>query len=214
MMAIIVIPVPWNINAMPRASKQQADQHKTAITQASARLFREHGVDNVSVADLMAAAGLTHGGFYGHFESKEHLAGEACRWAFAQSAERWSKRIADKKPSVARTALIDNYLSSQSRSGPDGSCPATTLAGDVSRKSADAPIRAAYVAGLEELLKILTALQDTGAPRSDREAALGDFATMVGGLMLAKATQGEPISDDILSAARRRLNRKDPRGHR
>ena len=197
---------------MPRVSREQADHNRTAITEASARLFREHGVDNVSVAELMAAAGLTHGGFYGHFESKEELAAEACRWSFGRSAERWKKRIADKDdPSAARAALTDNYLSSQSRSGPDGSCPATSLASDVARKTADAPIRAAYVAGLEELLKILAGVQDTGASRSDREAALADLATMVGGLMLAKATQGEPISDEFLSAARRRLNRTDRR---
>jgi TetR/AcrR family transcriptional repressor of nem operon len=200
---------------MPRASKQQADQHKTAITEASARLFREHGVDNVSVAELMAAAGLTHGGFYGHFDSKEELAGEACRWAFARSAERWKKRIADKDNlTVARAALTDAYLSAQARSGPDGSCPATTLAADVARKAPDAPIRSAYASGIEELLKILAAVQDTGTPRGDREAALADFATMVGGLLLAKATQGEPISDEILSAARRRLNPTDRRRQR
>jgi TetR/AcrR family transcriptional repressor of nem operon len=200
---------------MPRASKEQANHHKTAITAEAARLFREHGVDNVSVAQLMAAAGLTHGGFYGHFESKEALSGEACRWAFSRSVERWKKRIADKgDPAVARAALVDGYLSSQSRSGPDGSCPATTLASDVTRKSADSPIRPAYEAGVEELLKILAGVQNTGASHSDREAALGDFATMVGGLMLAKATQGEPISDEILSATRRRLNRTDRRRQR
>lgn len=198
---------------MPRVSRKQADHHKATITEASARLFREHGVDNVSVAELMAAAGLTHGGFYGHFESKEQLAGEACRWAFGRSAERWKKRIADKDgASVARAALTESYLSSQSRSGPDGSCPATSLAGDVARKPVDAPIRTAYVAGLEELMKILASVQDTGTLPSDREAALADFATMVGGLMLAKATQGAPISDEILVAARRRLSRTD--GHR
>jgi TetR/AcrR family transcriptional repressor of nem operon len=200
---------------MPRVSRQQADHNRTAITEASARLFRERGVDNVSVADLMAAAGLTHGGFYGHFESKEQLAGEACRWAFGRSAERWKKRVADKQdPSAARAALTDSYLSSQSRSGPDGSCPATTLAGDVARKSPDAPLRVAYAAGVENLLKILASVQDTGGARGDREAALADFATMVGGLMLAKATQGEPISDEILAAARRRLNGADRRPQR
>jgi TetR/AcrR family transcriptional repressor of nem operon len=200
---------------MSRVSRQQADQNKTAITEVSARLFRERGVDNVSVADLMAAAGLTHGGFYGHFESKEELAGEACRWAFARSVERWKKRIADKEDrSAARAALTDSYLSSQSRSGPDGSCPATSLASDVARKSPDAPIRAAYAAGVENLLKILASVQDTGATRGDREAALADFATMIGGLMLAKATQGEPLSDEILAAARRRLNGAERRPQR
>jgi TetR/AcrR family transcriptional repressor of nem operon len=200
---------------MPRASKQEVDHHRAAITEASARLFRERGVDNVSVVELMAAAGLTHGGFYGHFQSKEDLAGEACRWAFGQAAERWERRIAAKNDSAeARAALIDSYLSAQSRGGPDGSCPATTLASDVARKPTDAPIRTAYVAGIGGLLEVLTRAQDTGSPRGDREAALADFATMVGGLMLAKATQGAPISDEILSAARRRLNSPDRRRQR
>jgi TetR/AcrR family transcriptional repressor of nem operon len=192
---------------MPRVSRDQADHNRTAITEASARLFRERGFDNVSVAELMAAAGLTHGGFYGHFASKEELVGEACGWAFGRSVDRWEKRIADKVDrSAARAALTDSYLSAQSRSGPDGSCPATSLASDVARSSAEAPVRSAYAAGVDELLKILASVQDTGASRSDREAALADFATMVGGLMLAKATQGAPISDEILAAARRRLN--------
>jgi TetR/AcrR family transcriptional regulator, transcriptional repressor for nem operon len=200
---------------MPRVSRQQADHHKTLITEASARLFREHGVDNVSVAELMAAAGLTHGGFYGHFESKEELAGEACRWAFARSVQRWKRRSADKDNlGAARAALTDSYLSAQSRGGPDGSCPATSLASDVARKSADSPMRVAYTAGVEDLLEILVGVQETGAGRSDREAALADLATMIGGLMLAKATQGKPISDEVLAAARNRLNRPDGRRHR
>jgi TetR/AcrR family transcriptional repressor of nem operon len=196
---------------MPRVSREQADQNRIAITEASARLFREQGVDKVSVAELMAAAGLTHGGFYGHFESKDELAAEACGWAFNRSAERWEKRIADKGDrSAARAVLTDNYLSAQARSSPDGSCPATMFAADVARSSPQAPIRAAYAGGLEELLEILAGVQDTGTSRTDREAALADLATMVGGLILAKATQGQPISDEVLAAARRRLKSYKP----
>jgi TetR/AcrR family transcriptional regulator, transcriptional repressor for nem operon len=196
---------------MPRVSREQADRHRVAITEASARLFRERGLDKVSVAELMGAAGLTHGGFYGHFGSKEELAGEACRWAFDRSAERWRKRIADKPDrDQAKAALTDNYLSTQSRRGPGGSCPAMSLVTDVTRSSADAPIRAAYVSGVEELLSILASVQGTGAARGGREAALADFATMVGGLILAKATQGDPMSDEILAATRRRLKLSRP----
>lgn len=191
---------------MPRVSREQADSNRIAITDASARLFRERGIGNVSVAELMAAAGLTHGGFYGHFESKDELAGEACRWAFARSVERWKQRVADKSDrTLARAALSDNYLSAQSRSSPGASCPAAAFAGDVARESADAPIRAAYAAGVEDLLKVLASVQETDVPRRDRERALADLATMVGGLMLARATQGNPISDEFLAAARRRL---------
>src|ERR1700744_809272 len=124
------------VSVMPRVSRQQADHNRTAITEVSARLFREHGVDNVSVAELMAAAGLTHGGFYGHFESKDELAGEACRWAFGRSVERWKKRVAGKiDPAAARVAVTDAYLSAQSRSGPDGSVPPATVPCDRARNA-------------------------------------------------------------------------------
>ena len=196
---------------MPRASRQEAESHRAAITEASARLFRERGIDNVSVAELMAAAGLTHGGFYGHFDSKDELAGEACDWAFGRSAERWRKRVAEHgDPGPARTALTDNYLSAHSRGSPGGACPATAFAVDVARGTSGAPIRASYAAGVEELLEILAGVQGTGAPRSDREGALADFATMVGGLILARATQGRPVSDEFLAAARRRLQASRP----
>src|ERR1700689_3617398 len=185
--------ISTRVALMPRVSREQTDHNRIAITAASARLFREQGVDKVSVAELMAAAGLPHGGFYGHFESKEKLAGEACRWAFEQSAERWEKRIADKGDrSAARAALTNNYLSAHARSGADGSDPATMFAADVPRNSADAPIRAAYVAGLQELLKILASVQETGAARGDREAALADRPTLVGGLLLAKEKKAQP----------------------
>jgi TetR/AcrR family transcriptional repressor of nem operon len=198
---------------VPRVSREQTDNNRIAITDASARLFRERGIDNVSVAELMAAAGLTHGGFYGHFESKDELAAEACRWAFGRSAERWKKRVAEKSDrSLARAALTDRYLSAQARSNPGASCPAAAFAGDVARESADAPVRAAYAAGVEELLKVLASVQETDMPHGDREGALADLATMVGGLILARATEGKPISDEFLTAARRRLKpRKRPR---
>lgn len=191
---------------MPRASREQADNNRLAITDASARLFRERGIDNVSVAELMAAAGLTHGGFYGHFASKDQLAAEACRWAFGRSVERWKTRVSGKiNRTSGRAALIDNYLSAHSCSSPGSSCPAAALAGDVAREPADAPIRTAYSAGVEELLKVLATVQQTDVPRSDREGALADFATMVGGLILARATQGSRLSDEFLAAALRRL---------
>jgi TetR/AcrR family transcriptional regulator, transcriptional repressor for nem operon len=198
---------------VPRVSREQADNNRIAITDASARLFRERGIDNVSVAELMAAAGLTHGGFYGHFESKDELAAEACRWAFGRSAERWRRRVTEKGDrSLARVALTDHYLSAQARSNPGASCPAAGFAVDVARESAGAPVRAAYAAGVDELLKVLASVQETDVQHGDREGALADLATMVGGLILARATEGKPISDEFLAAARRRLKpRKRPR---
>ena len=74
---------------MPRVSKEQTDRNRLLIEAASARLFKERGLNGVSVTDIMASAGLTHGGFYGHFESKDELAAVACERAFGESVVRW-----------------------------------------------------------------------------------------------------------------------------
>lgn len=191
---------------MPRVSRQETDDNRIAITDASARLFRERGIKGVSVSELMAAAGLTHGGFYGHFASKDALAAEACSFAFERSAERWEKRVAAQGDrATARAVLIESYLSAQSRGSPGTSCPTAALAGDVAREPADAPVRAAYLSGIEDLLQILARVQETGAADSDRQAALADFATMAGALILARATAGHALSDELLAAARVRL---------
>ncbi len=101
---------------MPRVSRVVTERNRAAIERESARLFREQGLRGVSVAELMAAAGLTHGGFYGHFESKDALATVACTKAFDEAVERWQARIsATTDPESALTALVDGYLSSRNR---------------------------------------------------------------------------------------------------
>jgi TetR/AcrR family transcriptional regulator, transcriptional repressor for nem operon len=181
---------------MPRVSRQQSALNRAAITEVSARLMRERGVKGVSVADLMDAAGLTHGGFYGHFESKDALAAAACASAFAVSAQRWSKRT--------RTAIVDGFLSIKSRNAPGAACPTATLAGDVAREPADAPIRAEFAAGLEQLLQILSTLQ-AGSAAEQRQNAAADLAALVGAQVLARATSHSAMSEELLAAVRARL---------
>ena len=191
---------------MPRVSRAQAESHREAITEASARLFRERGIKAVSVADLMGAAGLTHGGFYGHFESKDALAGVAGERAFTQATERWRKRVAGKAtPAEARAAIVEGYLRPQSIRDVANGCPTAALCVDVAREPAEAPIRAAYVAGLADMVDILAAAENTGDAAADRRAALADYATMLGAMLMARATAGRPISDEIVAAARERL---------
>lgn len=195
---------------MSRVSKEQAQLHRAAITTASARLFREHGLKAVSVADLMAAAGLTHGGFYGHFASKDALAAEACQEAFDEAAAKWRRRVAKADRKDARQSLIEGYLSHQSRNHAGTACPTASLASDVARETADAPIRAVYLAGTEQLLNILAEVEASGDPSLDRRRALSDLTTMVGALVLARATSGNPLSDELLAAARARLTSPQP----
>ena len=191
---------------MPRVSRAEAENHREQITEASSRLFRERGIKGVSVADLMGAAGLTHGGFYGHFESKDALAGVAVAHAFEQSAERWNKRIAGKPDDAARRAvLVDKFLTPQNLKDVGMGCPSVALATDVARESAQAPIRSAYLEGLESLVQILSSVEAGPDAAARRSAALADFATLAGALTLARATEGTPLSVEILAAARARL---------
>jgi TetR/AcrR family transcriptional repressor of nem operon len=190
---------------MPRVSRAGTELNRTAIEDASSRLFRERGL-GVSVSDVMAAAGLTHGGFYGHFESKDALAATACARAFDESLERWHKRLAGKTGRAASlAALVEGYLSPRNRSTMGSGCPMAGFATDVAREPDDKPIRKSYVDGLGELLGVLAGVQDTGDTAQDRHQALGQLSTMVGAMVLARATRGDPLSNELMAAAKERL---------
>ena len=167
-------------------------------------MFREAGFHNVSVADVMGAAGLTHGGFYGHFASKDALAAAACARGFSEGVEAWTKRVA-KSPAAPRAALVRGYLSNANRTAPGDGCPLTGLAVDVAREPAGRPVKTTYLEGLDRLLEILVDAQPDAGAEARRNAGLADLAAMVGAMVLARATAGEAISDEILAATRDRL---------
>jgi len=191
---------------MPRVSQQQTDQNRIAIENASSRLFRERGLNGVSVAEVMAAAGLTHGGFYGHFSSKDGLAAVACAKAFQQSGTRWDQRFTELPDrGDRRRAYVEGYLAAATRDRPGTSCTAAALAGDVARADAGAPVRAAYLDGVKAMAARLASLQpDAGSPQAEQRA-LAELATLVGALLLSRATKGDPLSDALLASARDRL---------
>jgi TetR/AcrR family transcriptional regulator, transcriptional repressor for nem operon len=188
-----------------RASKEQAETNHRLVLENSAKLIRERGIDGVSVADLMESAGLTHGGFYGHFDSKEQLAGEACVHAFEQSVDRWTKRIAgERTPAAGFKAIVDGYVSTRNRDNPGTSCPAPALIGDVARASMTSPVRAGYREGIKRLLEILQSVEADDSP-DGRGRTLAHFSMMVGAVALARAMNGDPLSDQFLSSAREAL---------
>lgn len=177
------------------------DRNRQTIEEVSARLFREQGLKGLSVDELMAAAGLTHGGFYGHFQSKDALAAIACAKAFEQSGARWQGCIQGPDPSAAFKGIVASYLSERSRDDPGTGCPATALAGDVAREPGDKPVRAAFIAGVKDQVGLLLALGGHGDGDAGRRKALVRFATMVGALLLARATRGDELSGAFLQAA-------------
>ena len=141
---------------MPRVSKAQAEANHHAIETAASRLFRERGLHGVTVADVMAEAGLTHGGFYAHYPSKDALAASACESAFAVSAETWRRRIdAAATPREARHTIADRYLRAANCDPAVASCPTATLVADVARAGAEHPIHAAYVEGVRQQIETL-----------------------------------------------------------
>ncbi|MGO4331639.1 TetR/AcrR family transcriptional regulator [Cupriavidus sp. 2TAF22] len=188
---------------MARASREQAEKNREAIEAASTRLFRERGLNGVSVAELMAGAGLTHGGFYGHFSSKDALAELACKRGFEESARRWAGRIGrggdDKR--AMRANLVEPYLTQDHCAHPGEGCSAVALASDVAREPADKPVRQAYIDGLKVMVEdwMKTVAHDDPAER--RKLALAQLSTLVGAMTLARATAGDALSDDILAAA-------------
>lgn len=194
---------------MPRVSKAQAEANHQAIEDAASRLFRERGLDAVTVADVMAEVGLTHGGFYAHYPSKDALAASACEAAFAYAAEKWRRRIdAADSPATGRDAIAEGYLKTAYCDPTVASCPTATLVSDVARAEEAHPIKAAYVAGVKQQIDMLANLGASGDRDKDRAAACVQLATMMGALLLARATHGDPISDEIVSAARAHLVRR------
>jgi TetR/AcrR family transcriptional repressor of nem operon len=188
---------------MPRVCRAETAKNRRAIRQASSRLFREQGL-RASVSDVMSAAGLTHGGFYRHFGSKDELAADACAAAFAESLARWRKRIEGAEGS-ARAALIAGYLTPHNRATVGAGCPIAALATDVARESLDKPVRRAFGAGLERLIAMLAAVEPRRGAGAARTQALAELATLVGAMVLARATDGTPLSDEFVQAARRSL---------
>ncbi|MCX2898246.1 TetR/AcrR family transcriptional regulator [Pseudomonas mandelii] len=187
---------------MPRVSRKQAELNREIIVEAATHLLRERGLHGVSVIDVMAAAGLTHGGFYGHFESREALAQEASGRAFAQSLLRWQERMAAQPDkTAARRAVIEPYLSAASRDNPGDSCPVAAFVGDMCHEPVESPVRATFIEGLESLLETLVTLVDGSDDEQKRQQALMQYSLMVGALTLARATRGDPLSDEILQAA-------------
>jgi TetR/AcrR family transcriptional repressor of nem operon len=191
-------------------SKAQADANHQAIEAAASRLFRERGLQGVTVAEVMAEAGLTHGGFYAHYASKDALAASACESAFAMSAEKWRRRIdAAATPGEARHIIAERYLGAANCDPSAASCPTATLVADVARAGAEHPIHAAYVAGVRKQVETLAALGNSGNHERDRADACVRLATMMGALLLARACHGDPLSDEIATAVRARLTSDD-----
>ena len=115
-----------------KVSREQAAENRERILDTAAQLFRERGFEGIGVADMMKAAGLTHGAFYGHFSSKEDLIAQACARAFSRSHDRWSTR-AGRTPDDPLSSIVRNYLTRRHRDDPGTGCALAALGPDMAR---------------------------------------------------------------------------------
>lgn len=175
---------------MGRASKEQAELNRGRIVEAACSLFRKHGVENVAIADLMNAAGLTPGGFYKHFASKEALIAEAFTLAFEQSKDVWSRTLNTNSSGAASgmQALAHQYFSQRSS---QQNCPLLSFASQVSQQPLESKAVSEYEHGVQSLYREFHAGLDAAcahetAERSEAESMLL-FSALVGAGMLSRA---------------------------
>jgi len=185
-----------------RVSREQAAKNREHVIETASRLFREKGYSGIGVADLMKEAGLTHGGFYGNFASKEDLMGAACAHAFDASAARWAGLI-ERDPETALAQIVAQYLSRRHVDHPGQGCAMAALGGDLARLSE--PVRGITSAGVRTQIDVLAPLMEGGGAQEQRRAAIVAYAGMVGALVLARAVDDGALADEILGAVRDRM---------
>lgn len=176
-----------------RVSREKAAENRQRIVDAAARLFRDKGFDGVGVDAIMKSAGLTHGGFYGHFDSKEALATEASAAALRGNA-------AYQAGVTSLSTLVDEYLSERHRADRANGCAVAALGADVGRQGA--ALRKTFTTSVRAQVERIGSFLKRGTPAARRRRALATYAGMVGALILARAVDDPAFTEEMLAAAR------------
>jgi TetR/AcrR family transcriptional repressor of nem operon len=188
-----------------RVSKEKAARNREQILSSAARLFRENGIDATGVDSITEAVGLTHGGLYSHFDSKQTMAAEAVRFALARSRRRWRRTAESKARDEAFAVIAGDYLSREHRDARGNGCLVAALSCEIARQPP--AVRRAFTQELKGVLEFLSHLMPDGIVARRREDAIAMFACMVGALILARAVNDEALSRRILKAAEKRLDK-------
>jgi len=184
-----------------RVTREQAAAHREKILDVAGTLFRERGFDGIGVADIMKRAGLTHGGFYGHFASKDDLAAEITERILTR--EGWLERLTGT-PNPSIGDVVRKYLSPRHRDDAGHGCLFAAVGSDVVRQPRS--VRRGFTEGLRRRLDALHSVLP-GRAAARRRKALATLAGMVGALMLARAVDDPKLSDEILEATAATLAR-------
>ncbi|MGV8989437.1 MAG: TetR/AcrR family transcriptional regulator [Cypionkella sp.] len=181
-----------------KVSRAQAEENHQAVINSASRLFREHGFDGIGLKDLMQGAGLTQGGFYKQFASKEDLIAQASGRSMEMARQRLSDAVA-KSPDAPLEAVIAFYLSSEHIVEKAKGCPIVALGADAARQGPE--VKARFEAGVQAHLRMLTDLIGTAPndPPSDKAMVL--LSLMVGALTLSRAVNDQSLANSLLEAA-------------
>ena len=180
-----------------KVTREQAEENRRRIVEVAGELFREHGFEGIGLADLMKKAGLTHGGFYGHFKSKEDLAAEASERVLSKNAERLSVVI-ERAKGDPLSALVTSYLSECHITERGKGCAFAALGADAARHSAI--LRSAFTKGVEDYLAHLSEIVPGRTKAGKRKKAMATLSGMVGALVLARAVDDANLAKEILAA--------------
>ncbi len=184
---------------MRYTTEHKVETHARIVKKASARL-REKGAHGIGVADLMREAGLTHGGFYSHFESRDALVIEAFTYAMDRSIENWRKIATEKPPAERFETLVTRYLTPAHRDSPGQGCAVPSLGADIARENPKT--RKAFAAKLEKMIEMMAANLPDSGPKAARRQAMASLSTMIGALLMSRIAGTGDLSDDILRAGR------------
>jgi TetR/AcrR family transcriptional repressor of nem operon len=189
-----------------RYDAQHKELTRRKVLSEAAAAIRRRGPAGVGVADLMAQAGLTHGGFYAHFKSKDELVAEAISAMFDERYRGFRSYVEGKEPARGLAMFVDRYLSTTHRDGIQSGCPLPSLSSDVARLPLAA--RRRFAAGAEQLTQgIATVLRELGKT-DPRDLAASILAEMVGALALSRAVADPDLSGQILTSSREAIKRR------
>ena len=189
-----------------RVSKEKAAQNRQDILTAATRLFREHGIHATGVDAITKEAGLTHGGLYSQFGSKEAIAAEAIRFAVTRSKHLWQRAVERKPGTRAFRSIVEGYLSREHRDTPGQGCVVAALGADIARQPPS--VREAFTKELADVLEFLSRLMPGDNPSHRHEEAIAAFAGMVGALILARAVNDEALAERILQTTAKRITQQ------
>jgi len=183
-----------------RYSDTHKDETHRKLLRAASVALRERGPDRITVPEIMAAVGLTHGGFYAHFKSKDDMVAEAIRDAFARSQERSRKLVEGMPPAHQLATFVDFYVSETHRDGPERGCPIVMLNSDMPRQSKK--VRNAFESGVKTLTAFLAGNIAAMGHAEPEMLAATILSAMAGAVSLSRSVSDKALSGDLLQSAR------------